>query len=159
MWREHAVESARVLNAIGRISSGLRSLRVPDRIPLHQHVVSGAFRLLGDDEVAAEIRLFIETLEGIDSYLASDHIMNLLQDVEGRLPGDKAMMLQRIDAYLHLDDQTRLRYRLGRRMGLLAGVGDLERTDLMKQVDATMARLLVQHPRGLSRFCTNWPTG
>ena len=141
MWREHAVESAKVLNAINPDFIRLRTLRVPERIPLHQKVLSGEFETINDDEVVREIRLFIETLDGITSFVASDHIMNLLQDVEGYLPRDKDHLLETIDRYLDLDDAQRMHYRLGRRMGLYHGVADMSRTDLVSQVDATMARL------------------
>ena len=76
--REHALESARVLNAVNPDFIRLRSLRAPERIPLHQKLVSGEFEQLSDDEVIEEIRLFIENLDGITSFVASDHMMNLL---------------------------------------------------------------------------------
>lgn len=145
MWREHALESARVLNAINPDFIRLRTLRVPDRIPLYQHMVDGEFQLLSDDEAVEEIRLFIENLDGITSFLASDHIMNLLQDVEGYLPRDKSFMLEAIDRYLDLDPDQRLHYRLGRRMGLYQGAADLSRPDLYSQVREAMARLKAQH--------------
>jgi Radical SAM superfamily len=127
MWREHAVETARVLNAINPHFIRLRSLRVPARVPLHAKLADGSFRMQTDDELAAELRLFIESLEGITSTVASDHIMNLLEDVGGKLPEDKGRMLAAIQAYQDLPEEDRLVYRVGRRGGVFRSVGDLER--------------------------------
>ena len=43
LWREHAVETARVLNRINPHFIRLRSLRVPARVPLHAHSRTAAF--------------------------------------------------------------------------------------------------------------------
>lgn len=146
MWREHAIETARVLNAINPDFIRLRTLRVPDRIPLYQKLTDGEFQLRTDDETVEEIRLFIEHLEGITSFVASDHMMNMLQDVEGRLPRDKDFMLETIDRYLALDSEKRLHYRLGRRLGLYHGVADMARPDLFSKVEAALAQLKTTYP-------------
>jgi hypothetical protein len=127
MWREHAVETARVLNAINPHFIRLRSLRVPPHVPLHALVAEGRLHLQSDDELAAEIGLFIESLDGITSTVTSDHIMNLLEEVSGRLPADKARMLAVVADYQGLPDRQRLIYRVGRRGGAFRSTRDLER--------------------------------
>ncbi|MGC9194539.1 MAG: radical SAM protein [Syntrophobacteraceae bacterium] len=116
---EHAVESARVLNEIDPDFIRLRSLRILPGTPLYAQWRSGLFKPLSDDETAAEIRLFISTLEGISSQVKSDHIMNLLEEVEGKLPGEKTGMLATIDLYLGMPERQRLLFRLGRRGGAI----------------------------------------
>ena len=143
---EHALESARVLSEINPDFIRLRTLRVPEQIPLYEKLVSGEFEIQGDDDNVHEIRLFIENLNNITSYVASDHMMNLLQDVEGRLPRDKDFMLAAVDRYLELDDDQRLRYRLGRRMGLFHGAADMARLDLMSKVEETYSDLEARYP-------------
>ena len=152
MWKEHAVESARVLNAINPDFIRLRTLRIPERIELFPKCATGEFQQMSDDEVVLEIRTFIEHLEGITSFVSSDHIMNLLQNVEGRLPRDKKKMLLAIDRYLELDEENRMRYRLGRRMGQFCGVGDMMRPELMNRVDETLDRLKRDHPGQLDNI-------
>ncbi len=127
MWREHAVETAKVLNRINPHFIRLRSLRVPRRIPLYAKLEDGSFHMLTDDEVAEEIRVFIEHLDGINSTVTSDHIMNLLEEVGGRLPQDQPKMLQVIRSYQALPDTDRLIYRAGRRGGAFRSVQDMER--------------------------------
>jgi histone acetyltransferase (RNA polymerase elongator complex component) len=127
MWREHAVETARVLNQINPHFIRLRSLRIPGRVPLHARLKEGSFHMLTDDELAEEIRVFVEHLEGITSTVTSDHIMNLLEEVGGKLPEDKPKMLAVIQAYQELPDAERLVYRVGRRGGAFRSTRDLDR--------------------------------
>jgi len=127
MWREHAVETARVLNQIHPHFIRLRSLRIPSRVPLHARLKDGSFHMLTDDELAEEIRVFIEHLDGITSTVTSDHIMNLLEEVGGKLPEDKPQMLAVIRAYQDLPDEERLIYRIGRRGGAFRSTRDLDR--------------------------------
>lgn len=126
MWREHAVETAAVLNRINPHFIRLRSLRIPRRVPLHARQEDGTFLPLTDDELAEEIRVFIEQLDGITSTVTSDHIMNLLEDVCGKLPEDKPKMLAAVRAYQELPEAERLIYRVGRRGGAFRSVRDLD---------------------------------
>ena len=127
LWREHAVETARVLNRINPHFIRLRSLRVPARVPLHARLEDGSFHMLTDDMLAEEIRVFIENLDGITSTVASDHMMNLLEDVSGKLPGDKPKMLEAVRAYQSLPEPDRLVFRVGRRGGAFRSASDLAR--------------------------------
>ena len=127
MWREHAIETARVLNQINPHFIRLRSLRVPERVPLHEKLTDGSFSMQSDDMLAEEIKLFIETLAGINSTVTSDHIMNLLEEVSGKLPEDQENMLSVIQAYQDLPDSDRLIYRAGRRGGAYRSINDLKR--------------------------------
>jgi hypothetical protein len=125
MWREHAEDTAGVLNQINPHFIRLRSLRVPQRVPLYEKIVDGTFSMQTDDMLAREIKRFVESLEGITSTIASDHIMNLLEEVSGTLPEDKPRMLAVIQAYLDLPDTDRLVYRVGRRGGAYRSTDDL----------------------------------
>ena len=108
MWREHALETAKVLNNIDPHFIRLRSLRVPNRVPLAKELSKGKFSMQTDDGVVGEIKLFIESLEGITSRVTSDHIMNLLEKIEGKLPADKMKMIDVINRYQALSDEDRL---------------------------------------------------
>jgi len=126
MWREHALATAKALNQINPHFIRLRSLRIPSRVPLYENLMDGSFTMQTDDMIAEEIKLFIETLDGITSMVTSDHIMNLLEEVSGRLPEDKGKMLEVIRRYQGLSDRDRLIYRLGRRGGTYGSTDDLK---------------------------------
>jgi len=130
IWKEHAVETAKALNQINPHFIRLRSLRVPRRVPLHEKLKDGSFTMQTDDMIAEEIKLFIETLDGITSMVTSDHIMNLLEEVTGRLPQDKEIMLEVIRKYQALSDLDRTIFRIGRRGGTYRSTDDLEHDTL-----------------------------
>ena len=140
-WREHAQATAEVLNQIDPDFIRLRTLRVPTYLELHQDVLSGEFVKPGDDQTAAEIRLFIASLAGIHSYLASDHIMNLIETVEGRLPEDQPKMLAILDDYLALPERDRLVYHLCRRLGRCREPQDIDRQGLRPALENHLAQI------------------
>jgi radical SAM superfamily enzyme YgiQ (UPF0313 family) len=134
-WREHAIESARVLNQIDPDFIRLRTLYVRKNMPLYQKVEKGEFARPSDDQIVTEIRLFLETLDGIRSTVVSDHILNLLEEIQGRLPGEKEKMLALIDRYLAWPEEKRLRFRVGRRLGYLRNLEDLDDQNLLLRVE------------------------
>lgn len=152
--QDHALETARVLNAIDPHFIRLRSLRIPPRVPLYREQSEGRFAPLSDDDTAREIRLLIQSLDNIGSTLTSDHIMNLLPEVEGTLPHDKEAMLAVIDRYLALSAEDRLLYRLGRRGGAIQGLADLEDPTLRSRLKAARRELEAETGRDLESIIT-----
>ena len=134
-WREHAVETAKVLNQINPDYIRFRTLYVRPNMPLYEKVEKGEFVRPSDDQIVAEIRLFLETLDGIRSTVVSDHILNLLEEVQGRLPEEKGKMLAVIDRYQAWPPEERLRFRVGRRLGYLRNLDDLEDSALSSRID------------------------
>ncbi len=141
MSREHAAESARVLNAIDPNFIRLRSFTIRRDTPLYEKYRSGEFQLLKDAEIVGEIRIFIEHLEGITSAVVSDHIMNLLQEVEGELPQDKQKMLDIIDNYLSLPDETKTLFQVGTRLGWFRLLKDMDDPPRRARVASIVARI------------------
>jgi len=134
-WREHALATADVLNQINPDFIRLRSLRVPKTAPLSEKIDNGEIELLDDDGVVREIRLFIENLDGINSTVASDHIMNLLEEISGTLPDDKEKMLSLADRYLDLEEEERIIYKVGRWGGAYRSVDDLRDPELRGKIE------------------------
>lgn len=115
-WSEqHARETARVLNAISPEFIRLRSLVIREGTDLHARFRAGEFEPLSEDEVIGEIRTLVESLE-CRSYLVSDHMANLLWEIEGHLPEDKAAILKVIDEYRSRPLPERLETQLKRRL-------------------------------------------
>ena len=122
----HALETARVMNAVNPDFIRLRTLHIVPGTELDDAVRDGKFLPLGDEEVLREIELFIENLEVKGSRLVSDHILNLLEELEGTLPEDKPKLLSAVKRYFDLSDQERLIFRLGRRSGAYRRLDDME---------------------------------
>ena len=124
MSQGHASETARALNEIDPDYIRLRSLRVSPDMPLWTKLQNGDFELQTEDEVVEEIGGLINNLQ-VTSQLKSDHMLNLLPEVEGKLPEDKEGCLNIINTYLSLPDEERLNFRLGRRTGYYERLADL----------------------------------
>lgn len=134
--REHALETADALNQINPDFIRLRTLAIPGGIPLAEQQRSGQFFKLNDLEMVREIRLFIDALDGIQSMIVSDHILNLFEEVQGRLPEAKPAILAVLDAFLALEPRDQCLFQVGRRLGIFSRVADLERPKRREKVNA-----------------------
>jgi len=132
--RIHALETADALNRINPDFIRLRTLAIPNNLQLFEDYQAGIFEKLPDRDVAEEILIFIEKLEGITSVLQSDHILNLFQDVEGVLPDDKPRMIKILRDFLSMTPENQCVYQVGRRLGIFAGLSDLDKPRRLAKV-------------------------
>jgi hypothetical protein len=132
---EHAVQSALALNQINPDFIRIRTLAIPNSIPLYQEAASGRFEKLSDIEMVKELKTFIQNLEGITSRIKSDHILNLFQEIEGRLPQDKASLLAVIDSFLKMSPRKQCLFQVGRRLGVLNRLKDLDSPHRVAKVE------------------------
>ena len=103
-WKEHAINSAQVLNKAKPDFIRLRTLTIQHSTPLNEKFLSGEFNITPPLERLKEVKLFIETLELSDCLLASDHVTNYLwagltafyRGVAGEFPAEKERMLASI---------------------------------------------------------------
>ncbi|MGQ9676519.1 MAG: radical SAM protein [Chloroflexota bacterium] len=94
-WKQHALGTARVLNAIDPDFIRVRTLMVYPGSPLHDRVSRGEFELAPPELILREERLLIENLD-VTSEFVSDHVSNYLS-INGTLPRDKTEMLAQLD--------------------------------------------------------------
>ncbi len=143
MSQEHAQETARVLNEIDPDYIRLRSLHVTPTMPLWTRLQDGDFELQTEDEVARELGVFIENLQ-VTSHLKSDHTLNLLMEVEGKMPEDKEKCLNIINQYLSLPDEERLNFKFGSRTGLYNRLADLSDSYKHDKIEQAIKNLRAQ---------------
>ena len=122
---ENATETARVVTAINPDFVRIRTAVVKEGTELWQDYQNGSFPLCSEDDKLTEIRMLIENAENCTGRLASDHIINLLQGVEGRLDRDKTSMLSLIDQYFTMPAFRRRLFQLARRCGMVTAPEDL----------------------------------
>jgi len=132
----NAVETAAALNQINPDFIRLRTLAIPPETPLYEDYAAGRFAKATDVEMARELLLFLESLSKITSVIKSDHILNLLPEVDGKLPQDLPRLIGIVRTFLNLDPELQRLYRVGRRTGILSGLGDLADAGKIARVEA-----------------------
>ena len=115
-WKEHAKNSAGVLNATKPDFIRLRTLTLKTGTLLKEKQEKGEFSITPPLERLKEVLLFIESLKLKDCYLASDHLTNYLwagnsiiyRGVAGYLPDDKKRMLEILRQSIEFIESTEL---------------------------------------------------
>ncbi|MGE5632430.1 MAG: hypothetical protein ACM3TR_15260 [Caulobacteraceae bacterium] len=95
-WKEHALDSARVISAIDPQYLGLLTLMVEPGTEMEYQVGTGELKLLAPAEVMQETRLLVENLNVSGCVFRSNHASNYYS-LAGTLPQDKERLLQEID--------------------------------------------------------------
>ncbi len=134
---DSALETADALNQINPDYIRIRTLALHDHSRLKADYESGVFTRSNDVQMVKELMLMIQNLEGITSIVQSDHIINLLPEVEGKLPEDKEKMLFVMDWFLSLSASEQMLYRIGRRTGVMNHAEDLYDPARRKRVQGT----------------------
>ena len=124
--RENALETADALNRINPDFIRLRTLALPESAPLAEQFRSGEFVKMGEVETAEELLWFLENLDGIESTVKSDHVLNLFSEVEGKLPRDKEKMISAVRGFLQLGPERQMIFSIGRRTHRLSKLTDLD---------------------------------
>ena len=134
--QDHALETADALNQIDPDFIRLRTLAIPGGIPLAEQHRSGQFVKLNDIEMVREIRLFVQTLDGITSMIASDHILNLFEEIQGRMPDAKPEILAVLDRFLDMAPTDQCLFQVGRRLGIFRRLADMNSPRRRAKVEA-----------------------
>ena len=124
--KDNALDSADALNQINPDFIRIRTLAVKDNLELFEDYNNGVFTRTDDVQTAKELLLFIENLHDIDSVIKSDHILNLLPEVEGNLKQDKNKIISVLNNFLTLSREEQMIYQVGRRVGYMNSTEDLK---------------------------------
>ncbi len=156
LLKENAVESARVLNAVNPTFIRIRSVIPVPGTPLFEMMSRGEWTPPGELDKVEELRMFITELNGITSTVKSDHIMNLLGDVEGKLPEDRELMLDRIDRFLVMDHEDRESFIVGRRLNRFHSLDEFRRDPEVERVRAEIRNRFTSLDEGILQILWNF---
>jgi hypothetical protein len=138
----HAKNTAAVLNEINPKYIRVRTLIVNSKMPLYAEVAAGKFVRATDEEILHEERTFIESLSATSRFL-SNHVSNLLPELEGDLPRDKKKLLSIIDEFDKLPAEAKANFMVGRRVGLYKNLKDMldeQRHELVEQIKFKLSK-------------------
>jgi radical SAM superfamily enzyme YgiQ (UPF0313 family) len=98
-WREHAENTAEVLNRMQPAYIRPRTLYLLPGTPLHEEMLRGEFIEASGETIMRELKLLLELLEVNETHFLSDHISNYMP-IYGLLPRDREKMLSVVDLAL-----------------------------------------------------------
>lgn len=101
--KEHAIESAKVLNHMQPDYVGLLTLLLEEGTELYEDVEGGKFQILSPTEILLETKTLIENLEVENCIFRSNHASNYLA-LRGTLMEDKELILDQIEEGLKYND-------------------------------------------------------
>ncbi len=122
---EHAIETADTVNQINPPIIRFLTLAAPRSAELFHGDSPDEYIPSTDLDIACEIKLFIENLNGVTSYIESNNILNLLHEVEGVMPDSKEKILDALDSFINLSGETRMLFQAGKRLQIFSGLSDL----------------------------------
>lgn len=99
MWKEHAIDSARVVSAINPHYVGLLTLMVDESTDLQQKINNREMILLTPKQILKETYEFINNLDVSECIFRSNHASNYVS-LSGTVNKDKKKILQLIDVYM-----------------------------------------------------------
>lgn len=98
-WKQHAVESARVISEINPDYLGLLTLMVEPNTEIYDKIRNGEVTLLSPKEVMIETREFIKNLEVDNCVFRSNHASNYAP-LAANLNEDKERLLEELDSII-----------------------------------------------------------
>lgn len=152
LWKEHALETARALNAINPHHIRVLTIGVKKGSGLEKQMREGTYELQTEKNLIEEQRLLIETLDGITSSYVNHHAVDLLMEARGQLPQDKARLLAIMDRYLNLPEEDRINFTLGRRLGYYQKLDDLKDKERKRAVDEELKEIQKAFPGRLDEI-------
>ena len=139
----NAEGTAYVINEVNPDFLRVRTAAIKPGTGMYDLYTSGTYSLCSDDDKVREIRRVIELAEGVSTRIVSDHMVNLLQEVEGTMAdggegtnSDRKFLLHTIDDYLLMPEEDRRVFQLLRRTLRAYAPADLDNLS-----DAQMVQL------------------
>ena len=151
---EHARETARLLNKVRPDFIRVRTFALHPQSPMKKMVDAGTFLPMTDEEIVAEIRLLVSSLDEIHSYFScGDYSPNLLMQVNGYLDQKKADMLSELDKFLSLTPDQKKAYSLIRRSNSMNYPVEIVLDEkVMEKVLPEIEKLERGEPDGFNRY-------
>ena len=122
----NALETADVINNINPDFVRIRTFVSHLGTGLDDDIRAGRIKDCTDKEKMLELKKMIENITCADGHLFSDHVINLLENVNGNMNSDKAKMLSEFSAFEQLYIPTQKKYQIARRLGMIGSPSDLE---------------------------------
>lgn len=133
--KENAIHTASAIRKISPNVVRLRTLQLLPGTKLWDDFEKKEFIPLSQINTVAEIRLFLEHVTGVQTTLISDHMLNVLEEIEGILPSSLPQLKQIADTFLAWPIEKQTAFIIGRRAGLLRQLEDIEKPKRREKIN------------------------
>ncbi len=137
----HADDTATALEAIQPDFIRLRTTTAVPGTELKQMQERGELEPLTEVEAVREIRQLVAGLGQTTSRLESDHMMNLLMELNGQMPVDQQKLLDLCDTFLSMPREQQRMFILGRRLGWLSTMSQLNNDNVAARLRSLLTEL------------------
>lgn len=137
----HVEGTIDVLNQVDPCEIRNLTLGVKEDTGMAKMIDDGTFTLLSEVEMIEEELNILSNLTGINSRFRNFHSVNLLPEVDGTLPDDKAKLVATLNSFLSLPSEDQNNFILGRRLGYYAQLSDLGKTATQQVVQQQMDKI------------------
>lgn len=100
---QHALKSAEIVSLINPEYASFLTLMLEEGTPLYKDHLKGAFRMLSEEDIMREIRLFLENVEAPGCIFRANHASNYVS-LAGTLNEDRERLISEIDEALREKD-------------------------------------------------------
>ncbi len=142
MSEGHARDTAKAISLIDPHFVRLRTLCLHPKMKISSTFADGTLTRASDEDIVDEIRSFVAQLVVTRTRLASDHILNLLGELEGDVANEKERLLAICDRYRALDKYEKRLFEVGRRSGTMQVLGDLARPLYRERAKSILDQLI-----------------
>ena len=136
---ENALGMAKVVSEVNPDFIRVRTTAIKKGTELHEDYQKGNFILASDDDKIKEIETLILESNSLNTALntqiKSDHIINLLPDIEGGIIETKSNLLQIINEYFELNEKEKKIFQYARRENMINDVRSLKYLDVKYKED------------------------
>lgn len=112
--KKNAIETAETINLMKPDYVRVRTVALNTDTRLNVMSENGEYTIQSEEEIISEQKILLENI-AIDTRYSSDHYVNLLEDVNGKLPDDRNYMLEVINDYESLSEMDRQIFNIGKR--------------------------------------------
>lgn len=100
---QHAIKSAEIVSLINPEYASFLTLMLEEGTPLYKDHLKGAFRMLSEEDIMREIRLFLEKVDAPGCIFRANHASNYVS-LAGTLNEDRERLISEIDEALREQD-------------------------------------------------------
>jgi radical SAM superfamily enzyme YgiQ (UPF0313 family) len=132
---KNALETAETINSMKPDFVRVRTVAINTNTVIREMAEKGEYTIQREEEIVNEQKKLIENIR-IETKYSSDHYVNLMENVNGRLPDDKEEMLGIIDDYNSLEDVDKQIFNLGKRGNFFKTLSDFKKGKTYNDIKA-----------------------